>query len=228
MQRTSSRPGACHLATVGLGQQQPDSLSCALLEALALSIRGKDQAALSPQPVFRTQLLSAGICLPALHFQAIRNTAAFSAAAVGRCRAASSLHLSQPGQHHIRRASAPPACTRLPRQRRGPQLVLKHTTRRTGIDHHAHQTARALPMWQTQPAPLSAASRRGWYPPSPTAAADPYPRDLLLGNALSSRFPVTQHHSLAAHLVLALTLQPGCAPWHTTRRRQIPPAERSR
>lgn len=228
MQRTSSRPGACHLATVSLGQQQPDPLSCALLEALALSIRGKDKAALSPQPVFRTQLLSAGICLPVLHFQAIRKTTAFSAAAAGRCRAASSLHLSQPGQPHIRRAAALPACTQLPRQRRGPQLVLKHTTRRTSTGPHAHQTVCTLLVGQTRPALLSAASRLGWYPPSPTAAADPYARDLLLGNALSSRFPVTQHYSLAAHLVLALTLQPGCAPWHTTRRRQIAPAERSR
>lgn len=225
MQRTSSRPGACHLATVSLGQQQPDPLSGALLEALALSIRGKDQAAPSPRPVFRTQSLSAGICLPVLHFQAIRNTAAFSAAAAaGRRRAASCLSLSQPGQPRIRRAPAQPART----QRRGPQLVLKHTTRRTSTGPHAHQTLCTLLVGQTRPAPLSAASRRGWYPPSPAAAADPHARDLLLGNALSSPTGVTQHLSLATHLVLALTLQPGCAPWHTTRRRQIPPAERSR
>jgi hypothetical protein len=227
MQSTSSRPGACHLATVGLGQHQPDPLSCTLLEALALSIREKDQAAPPPRPVLRTQPLSAGICLLALHFQAIRNIAAFSAAAAGRRRAANS-NLSQPGQPHIRRASAPPACTRLQFQRRGPQLVLKHTTRRTSTDPHVHQTACALALWQTQPAPLSAASRRGWYPPSPTAAADPRARDLLLGNALSSPTAVTQHLPLAAHPALALTPQPGCTHGHTTRRWQIAPAERSR
>jgi hypothetical protein len=219
--RQQHRPDSCHLATVGLGQH-PDRARAGGLASRKDSGNGSGNGEAAPflqQP--GGHAMRSAPNQPGLLFQAIRKTAALSAAAAGRRGIATPE--AEVGLSRLRRAPAPLARKPHPRQRRGPQLALTDSPTRT------------------LPAALSPSGHRRQHPirrrvleallPPPLLLLSSHARDLLQRNALSSCVSVTQRLLLADRLAPArLLLHAGRAPWHTrtASSRHIAPAERSR